>query len=493
MADRRQRSQSSADQSRKRGNRENYYSNGKKSRRIQEDDSYSGKKRQARGKSGSSSRKQRKKKGTSAAVKVAIGICSILLILVLAAIGVLASKMSKLNQVKLDPDTLSIDDDLTYDETGYLNVALFGVDTRENDDELGTRSDTIIIASLNRETKEVKLVSVYRDTLLQQDDGTFNKANAAYSFGGAREAIAMLNSNLGLDIQHYVTVDFSAMVDVIDALGGIDIEVTDEELPYINGYAAEITANTGVDTWALEEPGLHHLNGVLATAYARIRYTLGDDYKRTERQRTVLARITEKAQQAELSTLNTIIDRVFPKVETNFSLIEILAYAKDIKKYKLGETTGFPFEKDTMNYGDAGNVVVPVGLYENVRQLYHYLFGTEEEFSSDKVKKIGEELIYQTGIVPEDYGYSNSTNNTYEYGTDGHMYDNGTNSTEYNNYGDGGTYDYGTSDYGTNDYGNDYNYDNDYDYSNNYDYGNDYGSESNDYYGETGNYEDTGY
>lgn len=400
---------------------------------------------------------------------MAIGICSMLLILVLAAIGVLASKMGKIDQVKLDPDTLSIDDDLTYDETGYLNVALFGVDTRENNDELGTRSDTIIIASLNRETKELKLASIYRDTLLKQDDGTFNKANSAYSYGGAQEAVAMLNRNLGLDIQHYVTVDFSAMVDVIDALDGIDIEVTEEELPYVNGYAAEITENTGVDTWALEEPGLHHLNGVLATAYARIRYTTGDDYKRAERQRTVLAKIAEKAQQANLSTLNTIIDRVFPKVETNFTMLEILAYAKDIKKYKLGETTGFPFEKDTMDYGDAGNVVVPIDLYGNVKQLHNYLFGTEDEFSSDKVQDISKEIVYQTGMAPEDYGYSSSSYSSYDYGTEGQYDDSGTDDGSYDSYGGDGTYSYGTNDYGT-----------------------DTGYESNDYYGDTGYYEDTG-
>lgn len=204
------------------------------------------------------------------------------LILVLAAIGVLASKMSKLETEELNPDKLSISDELTYDETGYLNVALFGLDTRENDEEMGTRSDTIIIASLNRETKEIRMASIYRDTLLQQDDGTYNKANVAYSFGEEEEAVAMLNRNFDLNIQHYVTVDFSAMVDVIDALGGIPITVQEEEIPYINGYACEIIENTGVDTWAVTEPGLQNLTGVQATAYARIRAS-GDDYQRTER------------------------------------------------------------------------------------------------------------------------------------------------------------------------------------------------------------------
>ena len=268
---------------------------------------------QRRRKSVKASSGRRRRKGLSVWVKLALGLCVVLLLVVLAAIAVVASKISKLDIVELDPDKLSISDELTYDETGYLNVALFGLDTRANSDEMGSRSDTIMIASLNRETKEVKLCSVYRDTLLQQKDESYNKANAAYSFGEEQDAVAMLNRNLDMDINHYVTVDFSAMVDVIDALGGLDIEVDQEEVDNINGYIVEIIENTGVGRLGIMEPGMHHMNGVQATAYARIRYTQGDDFRRTERQRDVLKKIGEKAQSANLATLNLIIDRVFPK------------------------------------------------------------------------------------------------------------------------------------------------------------------------------------
>ncbi len=370
---------------------------------------------------GNKKRRKRRRKN-SIGKKIALGVLIALLILVLAAIGVLASKMSKLETEELNPDKLSISDELTYDETGYLNVALFGLDTRENDEEMGTRSDTIIIASLNRETKEIRMASIYRDTLLQQDDGTYNKANVAYSFGEEEEAVAMLNRNLDLNIQHYVTVDFSAMVDVIDALGGIPIDVKEEEIPYINGYACEIIENTGVDTWAVTEPGLQNLTGVQATAYARIR-AIGDDYQRAERQRGVLTQIAVKAQQANLSTLNKIIDRVFPKVKTNFKLTEILAYAKDVKKYRLMDSTGFPTEdgRDTMDYGDAGNVVVPVTLLSNATALHEYLFGDDEEYvPSSKVKEISDEIAYLSGYSylsgEESYGYSDYSGGSESYG-----------------------------------------------------------------------------
>lgn len=347
--------------------------------------------------------------------KVLLGICIFLLLLVAAAIAFVMSKMNLLQTSKLDPDKLSIYDDLQYDETGYLNVALFGLDTRAKDETMGSRSDTIMIASLNRETKEVKLISVYRDTLLQQDDGSYNKANAAYSFGGAEEAISMLNRNLDMDIQHYVTVDFAALVHVIDAVGGIEIDVQEEEVSQITGYAVEIIENTGIDSMGVFEPGLQVLNGVQATAYARIRYTEGDDYRRTERQREVLTKTAAKLQQADLGTLNTIIDKVFPMVETNFTLSEILAYAKDVTKYWFGETTGFPFEKDTMSYGDAGDSVIPWTLVSNVKELHQLLFPELSYVPSYQVQDISREIVLATGVGNYEYsGYNEDTYDEYE-------------------------------------------------------------------------------
>ena len=416
-----------------------------------------GNKRPSSGKASSRARKK-KKGGMSVLGKIAIVLCILLLLVVFAAIAVVYSKIDKMDFKNLDPDKLSINEGYEYDETGYLNVALFGLDKRENVEEMGTRSDTIIIASLNRETKEVKMSSVYRDTLLQMDDGTYNKANAAYAFGEEEEAVAMLNRNLDMDITHYVTVDFSAMVDMIDAVDGIDVEVTEEEIPYLNNYACEIIENTGVDTWGITEPGYQHLTGVQATAYARIRATEGDDYRRTERQRLVLTKIAEKAQAVSLSSLNMMIDRVLPKVRTNFTLPEILAYAKDVKKYTIGETLGFPFDLDTMYYGEAGDSVVPNNLEDNVKQLHEFLFGEDGYSPSSTVSEISDELVFVTGI-----GYpseSNYTNHSSGYGSQ----DYSTSDGAYNNsdgYGSGdgtsgGDYGYGTGDDGTGSYGDGY-------------------------------------
>lgn len=315
-----------------------------------------------------------------------------------AGVAILASKLSKIETTTLDPKKLSVSEEAKQRGTGYLNVALFGVDSRDNQLEEDTRSDTIMIASLNRETMEVKISSVYRDTLLEQKDGTFNKANAAYSFGGPEDAIALLNKNLDMDIEHYVTVNFNSLIDVIDAVGGVDIDVQKEEIPYICGYAMEIMDVTGKVSAGVTEPGLQTLNGIQATAYARIRYTAGDDFKRAERQRDVLSKIVGKLQGASLSQINKIIDKVFPEISTNFTLPEILEYAKDAFDYKLGETTGFPFDKSTDTLNEIGSVVIPVTLASNVEKLHKFFYGDGAAYtSSSTVSAISSRIIAKAG------------------------------------------------------------------------------------------------
>lgn len=301
-----------------------------------------------------------------------------------------ASKMTKIETTELDTDKLSIaqvDEDV---ETGYLNMALFGLDSREGDLGKGNRSDTIMIASLNKETKEVKLVSIYRDTLLELDDGSYNKANAAYSFGGPEGAISMINRNLDMNIEKYVSVNFNALVDVIDALGGLDIEMTADEVVHMNNYCVETSKVTGVGYTKIEPEvaGTYHLNGVQAVSYSRIRYTAGGDFERASRQRLVLSLIAEKAQSMSLSTINKIINSVFPQVSTNFTLAEMIGYAKDFKEYTMGDTMGFPDDNTTDMLNVVGSVVIPVSLSESVKQVHQFLFGNDGYQVSDTITRI---------------------------------------------------------------------------------------------------------
>ena len=375
-------------------------------------------------------RGRRKKRGFSTwslGKKIGVIFVSMLLVIVIgggaAAAAYVTSKMDKMEVEQLDANKLEINQEVEH-KTGYLNVALFGVDSRELSLGKGTRSDTIIVASLNQETGEIKLCSVYRDSLLQQSDGSYNKANAAYSFGGVEGAVALLNKNLDMNIEHYVTVNFNALSDVVDALGGLDIEMTHTEAELTNGYFEEVAKVTGREFEMVDGyEGLIHVNGGQATAFCRIRYTQGDDFKRTERQRLVIEKIVEKLQSANLATINKIIDDVFDEVGTNFTLPEILSYAKDFKSYKLGETTGFPYNVSTGTLSGIGSTVIPTSLTSDVQQLHQFFFGDDGYTPSETVQNIEAGIKKATdvgkGTTKDNDSYYDDSSNSSSKGSSG--------------------------------------------------------------------------
>lgn len=282
---------------------------------------------------------------------------------------------------------------------GYRNIALFGVDARNGELGKGTRSDTIMIASINQDTQEIKLISVFRDTYLNLSNDTYNKCNTAYAQGGPEQAINMLNMNLDLDITDYVTIGFSGLIDAVNALGGVEMEVTDAEISHLNNYQLCMAEELGVDYMPVEQSGRQLLNGMQATAYCRIRYTRGDDFRRAERQRAVLATMMEKAGTASLSTLTEVVNAVLPQVETSLNVSEILSVLGSVAGYNVVVSDGFPFEggRAGANVGSKGSCVVPVDLEENVRQLHQMLYPEEHYNPSAQVEQISEEIMRQTG------------------------------------------------------------------------------------------------
>ncbi len=327
-----------------------------------------------------------------------------LLILVLLVGAYVALKFDKLNITPINDDkdihfNPQVKENTTLKE--YTNIALFGIDSRDESLGDGNRSDTMIVASINNKTHEVKLVSVYRDSYLmipKDEDIRYDKANLAYFYGGPKMSINLLNSNLDLDITDFVSVNFSALIDTIDALGGIDIEINDYERQYINGYMTETSKITGKEIIPLNESGLVHLNGLQATSYCRIRQTKGDDYKRTERQRLVISKIVEKAKKADLLTLNSLIDKVLPNVSTSLDVAEIYSLAKDAAKYELVDNTGFPFDLQSKDMGKKGDCVIPLNLEKNVSKLHEWLFGAQEYQVSEKIKEISNKIKEDSGL-----------------------------------------------------------------------------------------------
>lgn len=298
-------------------------------------------------------------------------------------------------------EALDINEEANEAQKGYRTVALFGIDARsvESMGE-GNRSDSIIIVSINNETKEVKLVSVYRDSLLEVDyeGGITTKITHAYAYGGPEMAVRALNANLDLEITDFVTVNFMALAQAIDDLGGITIDVREAELTMLNACITEQIGITGVYSDGVFSAGTQLLNGTQATGWARIRSTDQGDITRTERQRTVIAKMFQKAKSSDLSTINDIIDDVVPNIYTSLDKDEIMDLAKGIFDYNLGETVGFPMAYMPVNHETKGSILVPADLSTNVSALHEFLFGTVDYVPSTRVQNISSSLQNETGV-----------------------------------------------------------------------------------------------
>lgn len=356
----------------------------------------------------------------------------LILLLLIGGLFVYGQINSRLNQIEGEElDNVEMNVVTSEKMTGYQNIALFGVDSRGDGSDMGVNnSDTIIIASINNDTKAVKLVSVYRDTLLNVGNDSYHKANSAYMAGGASQAVSMLNTNLDLQIQDYVTVDMNALVKVIDLLGGLTIEMTADEVVHMNNYCVETSEITGQDYTRIEPEvaGVYELNGVQATSYARIRYTAGLDFERTERQRLILQKLVQKAKKSSLGTLSSIMDEVFPLVKTSLSKSQIFDMGAGMLSYTFDETCGFPYEHTGKMIDGKGDVVIPDTLETNVKELHRFLFGDEAYVPSDVVIHRSQKIAELGGIDPAK-GHTEETSTVTETETD--TPDNTTTDTEY--------------------------------------------------------------
>ena len=272
------------------------------------------------GKGGSSSGRKssgKKKSGKKAQAKkqrrrIILFIIEIIILLIAVVILYAVLAGTKSGKVELKEKDIIINETVQEaQETtmkGYRNIALFGVDSTTGALTKNTRSDTIMIASINQDTGECKLVSVYRDTYLNLSNDSYNKCNAAYAKGGPEQAINMLNMNLDMNITDFVTVGFAGLADTIDALGGVDIEVDESEVSHLNNYQLCIAEDLKREYTPVTQTGYQRLDGLQATGYCRIRYTAGDDFKRAERQREVLSAVADQAKKASLPKLTESAD-----------------------------------------------------------------------------------------------------------------------------------------------------------------------------------------
>lgn len=277
---------------------------------------------------------------------------------------------------------------------GYINILLLGVDSRDMEDFDNTRSDAIMMVSINEETSDVKVLSVYRDTYLKLGDTpTFDKITHACAYGGPELTMKTMNQAMDLNISNYVVVNFKAVADLVDAVDGIEVNVEEYEINQLNKYTIETAENIGREDYQLvEEPGIQTLEGVQAVSYGRIRKGVGDDFKRTERMRTVVSLVTEKLKEKSFGELKEIIEMLTPQVRTNLSRNDILALAMRLPQYNIVGTTGWPYNVSTGYIGQT-SYVFPANLADNVVKLHQEFFGQMDYVLSDTVSSISAAIV----------------------------------------------------------------------------------------------------
>ena len=357
----------------------------------------------------SSGKKSSGKKGTSKKAqarkqrrRIIIFIVEIIILVIAVVVLYSVLTATKGGKMEIKEDAIIINETVKEaQETtmkGYRNIALFGVDSTNGALTKSTRSDTIMIASINQDTGACKLVSVYRDTYLNLSNDTYNKCNAAYAKGGPEQAINMLNMNLDMNITDFVTVGFAGLTDTIDALGGVNIDVDDAEINHLNNYQLCMAEDLKRSYTPVTSTGYQLLNGLQATGYCRIRYTAGDDFKRAERQREVLSAVADQAKKASLPKLTETANSVFEETYTSLDLSEIIEMLGDVDKYYIADQAGFPEEshRATGTIGSKGSCVIPVTLEDNVKWLHQFLFDDYDYEPSTTVKECSEHIYSDT-------------------------------------------------------------------------------------------------
>ena len=332
----------------------------------------------------------------------------IALILILAVIGIiltvsLRSVFRKIEGVELDSEQIIINDSVTAQDKNindYINIALFGVDNQDNViGDTGSRTDCIIVASIKKSSKKVKLMSIYRDTYVSIN-GQYDKINAAYSYGGPELAISTINRNLDLNITDFATVNFKALADAVDILGGIPLTIQSEkELKNLNDYIGNMNKINGGNSPKFDSTGTFTFDGNQAVAYSRIRYMEGGDHARASHQRLVVEGIMKQAKKKPWK-LKALVDKVIPQCKTSLSTKEMSRMALSLPRYDIADSQAYPFDSFDEKYNGI-YYGFPTTATSNTIKAHEYLFGTKNYEPTEEQQKISAKLE----AVVSDLGY----------------------------------------------------------------------------------------
>ena len=358
-------------------------------------------------------KEKQKKRKKNKGLRIFTAIVIILVVLfgagVTGAYIFLNSKMSKLNYEHIDTTQIGINEETDKKLKGYRTFAIFGVDSRSDDyEDDDNRSDSIILATLNQDTGEISLVSIYRDTFVDVDENgrtRLDKINHAFAYGGIQNSLKSINNALDLNVREYVAVNFYALIDAVDALGGLDLNITNEEKNVMNStYIRELNKNLPNERpdygyiEPIEQAGVQHVNGAQVLAYCRVRYTAGGDYKRTERMRTILNMLLNKVKKLSVTELNKFIDDMLPKVKSNVQTNDVFGLATGVFNYKMSDTNvGWPYT--IAGWTGEAWYGVPCTLESNVVKLHQEVYNDPEYEASDEVKDMSSRIIKKTGLT----------------------------------------------------------------------------------------------
>ncbi len=322
-----------------------------------------------------------------------------LLVIGLLILGIIRFSFGRMDHVTLNQENLKR---VTEDRNmkNYRNIVLFGVDDQDNTiKEQGSRTDCIIIASIHKVSQKVKLMSIYRDTYVSID-GNYDKINAAYSYGGPELAIQTINRNLDLDIRDFATVNFKALADAVDILGGIELTIKSEkELDNLNDYIGNMNKINGGHSEKFDDIGTYTFDGNQAVAYSRIRYMEGGDHERANHQRIVVDGIMKKAKQ-EPWKIPSITAKVLPQCKTSLSGNDLTILTATLFMTDISDSQAYPFHSADAKYNGI-YYGFPKTVRSNAQEAHQYLFGTKDYQVSEELGKISDKVQY----ITDSYGY----------------------------------------------------------------------------------------
>lgn len=351
-------------------------------------------------------RKQKIKEGKIKSNKPLVIATSVVLALVLALGGVIVAGMSivstqveKVTKVEVNREALEIDPRVAEELDGYRNIVLLGIDARNMQDDSNTRSDAMIIVSIEEATGNIRLISIARDTYVSLGaDYGLDKMTHAYFYGGATQTMRAINRNLDLNCEEVVVVNWKSVADAVDAMGGVEIDVQQSEIKELNKITLHTAKIIGGSTDLITAPGKQTLNGNQAVAYGRIRKDhVQGDYRRNERMKILIAACFEKAKTMSFSELNALTSQILPQVKTNMTNSQMVELLLDINTYSITESVGWPYT----NSGWTHNGVwygVPRTLERNVVKLHGELFNQPDYVPTDTVKKISNQISTLSGM-----------------------------------------------------------------------------------------------